>query len=363
MAPGTVVDYHDITDTHTSVTNGMNGTNGVVKHHKLDHKPRRLAQFGNPALQVDSYHNVQLVDSEVPTPAPSQLLIHVRCTGICGSDLHLWRSGAIGPLVVDRPCVLGHEAAGVVVGMGDQVTGFNIGDRIAIEPGVPCGTCFFCSSGRYNLCEAVEFAGVCPYPGTIRRFATHEARYCHKLPDSVSFAQGALLEPLSVVLHAVSSCHGSIAVGKPALICGAGPIGLIALAVARASGAWPLAITDVDRTRLDFAEALVPGVSTFAIDPRSSALDSACAIKNLFGCDADPAQGFIRSQHEELAPCTVLECTGVESSIATAAYSCQRGGLVMVVGVGKSIVNNLPFMHLSLAEVRLVVSFVALHRY
>lgn len=311
----------------------------------------RYAKYGNPALQIDPQHRAMMVESDVPEPLPTQLLIHVRCTGICGSDVHLWRSGAIGPLTVREPCILGHEAAGVVVGIGAAVRNFAVGDRVAIEPGVPCESCHFCTSGRYNLCEAVAFAGVCPHPGTIRRFTTHEARYCHKLPNALTFAQGALVEPLSVALHAVASCHGSVAVGRPALVCGAGPIGVITLAVARASGAWPLVITDVAEKRLDFARKLVPGVQTYRIDASKSPLENACRIKDLYGCGASAGNGFIHSVEETLAPSTVLECTGVESSIITAAYACQRGGTVMVVGVGKSIMNNLPFMHMSLAEV------------
>lgn len=110
-------------------------------------------------------------------------------------------------------------------------------DYSNLKPGVPCDVCFLCKSGRYNLCESVAFAGVCPHAGTIRRFMAHDARFCHLLPPEISFGRAALLEPLSVVLHAMRLCHGSLNIGQPALVCGAGPIGLIALAAAKASGA------------------------------------------------------------------------------------------------------------------------------
>ncbi|KYG43617.1 hypothetical protein M433DRAFT_175854 [Acidomyces richmondensis BFW] len=157
----------------------------------------------------------------------------------------------------------------------------------------------------------------------------------------MSFTRGALVEPLAVVLHAISLCNGALAIGRPALICGAGPIGLIALAVAKASGAWPLVITDVDSGRLEFAKAFVQGVSTFQIDPTASSSQVADAIRHTFG------------QEEETAPSIVLECTGVESSIITGVRCCRRSGTVMVIGVGLETMNNLPFMHISLAEINL----------
>ncbi|KAI1617684.1 hypothetical protein EDD36DRAFT_413397 [Exophiala viscosa] len=225
------------------------------------------------------------------------------------------------------------------------------GDRVAIGPGVACETeCFLCRSGRYNLCEEVRFAGVCPHPGTMQRLKCHPARWVHKLPDQLTYAQGALLEPLSVVLHAISSCR--LTLGWPALVCGAGPIGLIALAAARASGAHPIVITDLEPKRLDFARGFVPGCQTYLIQRDLDARANADGIRALFGVDPrDPKYGA--SENEYDAPATVLECTGVESSVVTAAYACRRAGTVMVVGVGESIMNNIPFMHLSLAEIEL----------
>ena len=310
-------------------------------------------RLDNPALYITPQHTIDLRQTEIESPSPTQVLIHIRCTGICGSDLHLWHRGRIGPLRVSHDCVLGHEASGVVVAKGSAISQFQIGDKVAIEPGVPCRNCFLCLSGRYNLCEAVAFAGVCPYSGTIRRFAVHEASYCHKMPESMTFAQGALLEPLSVVLHAISRCNGSLAIGHPALICGAGPIGLIALAAAKASGAWPLIITDIDDTRLQFAKKFVPGVQTYHINPSSMPLENAEGIRQLYGCGNRNVATGVPAPDEHLGPGTVLECTGVESSVVTAIYSSRRGGTVMVIGVGRSSMNNLPFMHLSLSEIDL----------
>lgn len=158
-----------------------------------------------------------------------------------------------------------------------------------------------------------------------------------RLPDKVSFAEGALLEPLSVVLQGIRTA--GLGLGQGAVICGAGPIGLIALAAARASGAHPLVITDLEPRRLEFARSFVPTCTTYQVDRALDAEGNARAIRALFGGE------------EYFCPRTILECTGVESSICTAAFTVRRGGRVMVIGVGRPVMNNLPFMHMSLAEI------------
>ena len=158
-----------------------------------------------------------------------------------------------------------------------------------------------------------------------------------RIPDDVSFSEGALLEPLSVVLHGIR--RAGLTLGRGAVICGAGPIGLIALLSSRASGAHPLVITDLEPKRLAFAKRLVPECETYQVHKDLSSEDNAKEIRKLFG------------ESEYGCPETVLECTGVESSIVTAAFVVRRGGTVMVIGVGRPVVNNIPFMHMSLGEV------------
>ncbi|KAK8247322.1 chaperonin 10-like protein [Phyllosticta capitalensis] len=298
-----------------------------------------LSRYGNPALKATADHQISLNEAPIEEPGPGQVLLHIKATGICGSDIHFWKTGRIGSLVFEGDCILGHEAAGIVLKCGPDVQDFKPGDRVAVEPGVPCGACFLCRSGRYNLCEAVEFAGVYPYNGTLQRFKVHPARWLYKLPENVTFAEGALLEPLSVVMHGVATAPLSL--GRPALICGAGPIGLLALASARASGANPVVITDLEPKRLEFAKKYVPACQTYQIRKDLDARQNAEEIRKLYG------------ETEYEAPDTVLECTGVESSICTAAFAARRGGTVCVIGVGREIMNNLPFMHLSLAEINL----------
>ncbi|KAL2862391.1 putative alcohol dehydrogenase [Aspergillus lucknowensis] len=293
----------------------------------------------NPSLQVTADHQIKLVEAPIHSPGKGEVLLQIKVTGVCGSDIHFWKAGRIGELVFKGDCIIGHEAAGVVLKCGEGVTQLQPGDRVAVEPGVPCEHCFLCNDGRYNLCEDVQFAGVYPYAGTIQRYKVHPAKWLHKLPAKLSYLDGALLEPLSVVMRGIQIAR--IELGRGVVVCGAGPIGLIAAAAARASGAHPVVITDIDESRLRFAKEFVPAARTYRIKPTLDAQGTAQEIRTLFGDD------------EYSAPDRVLECTGVESSVCTAAYTARRGGVVVVIGVGKATMNNLPFMHLSLAEIDL----------
>lgn len=177
----------------------------------------------------------------------------------------------------------------------------------------------------------------------------------------MTFTEGALLEPLGVVLQALRVA--GLTLGRGAVICGAGPIGLTALLASRASGAYPLVITDLEPKRLEFAKQLVPSCQTYQIDTSLDARGNAAGIRRLFGVRVKQNEGGNNDNNnddddEYLAPPCVIECTGVESSVCTAAFTVRRGGKVVVVGVGKDTMNNLPFMHLSLAEVSVVLTCV-----
>lgn len=161
----------------------------------------------------------------------------------------------------------------------------------------------------------------------------------------MSFTQGALLEPLSVILAALGEAR--LELGRALVICGAGPIGLTALLASRASGAHPIIVTDVEPQRLAFAKQLVPQCLTYQVDVSLGAQDNAKGIRALLGQDEGELD-------EYAAPPVVIECTGSEASVCTAAFAVRRGGRVVVVGVGRETMNNVPFMHLSLAEVSIV---------
>lgn len=234
--------------------------------------------------------------------------------------------------------ILGHESAGEILTVHPSVTHLKPGDKVAVEPNIPCHTCKKCLTGRYNGCDSMLFLSTPPVPGLLRRYVTHPAVWCHKLPDHMSFEDGALLEPLSVALAAVD--RSGLKLGDSALICGAGPIGLVTLLCAKAAGAEPIMITDINQGRLNFAKSLVadrPGtIKTFLIPRGKTAEEVGSAMTEQLGMEPDVA----------------LECTGVESSIASAIWAVRFGGTVHVVGVGKNELQY-PFMRLSTREVDL----------
>lgn len=313
----------------------------------MSESAHNAATTNNPSLVVTADHKIKMEHASIYKPGPGEVLLHIRTTGICGSDVHFWRHGRIGDLTVDGDCILGHEPAGEIVQLGPGVSGLAVGDRVAVEPGVPCGRCFLCVEGRYNLCNDVAFAGVYPHAGTIQRYKVHPVRFVHKLPDTISYRTASLLEPLSVALHALRIT--TIDVGTPVAIFGAGPIGLLVMAVARASGAHPIVITDVDETRLQFARGFEPRCLTHKVDIGTMPGQSADAIRTLVGDELSSG-----SNQESRMPALVLECTGIESSIIAASYTVRRGGRINIVGVSsKPLLDNIPFMHLSLAEVQL----------
>ncbi|KAL3956082.1 hypothetical protein ACCO45_008928 [Purpureocillium lilacinum] len=287
------------------------------------------ADMANPSLVVTKDGRIKMEDAPMAEPGPDEVLLHVRATGICGSDIHFWHHGRIGDITVEDDCILGHEGAAEVLSVGSNVTHLKAGDRVAIEPGVSCGKCFLCVDGRYNLCQGVAFAGVFPHAGTAQRFKTHPASHAHRLPPRVSFQTAALVEPLSVAMHALRT--SPVTLGAPAAVFGAGPIGLLTMAVARAS----------------------------ARTPSSSRTSTRGGWRLRGGSSRAQGEGENDQEEDEVdeyhMPQVVLECTGVESSIATAAYTARRGGTVNVVGVSPRItIDNVPFMHMSLAEIKLL---------
>ncbi|KAI4140915.1 MAG: hypothetical protein L6R39_005603 [Caloplaca ligustica] len=260
--------------------------------------------------------------------------VAIKSTGICGSDVHFWRHGAIGPMVVTDKHILGHESAGVVIATHPSVTHLQSGDRVAIEPGLICNNCEPCLTGRYNGCEKMKFLSTPPIDGLLRRYVNHPAIWCHKIGD-MTYENGALLEPLSVALAGME--RSGVALGDCVLICGAGPIGLITLLCCQAAGACPIVITDVDEGRLQYASRICPRVKTYKVDTSLSPADAGAAIVKTAG---------------DVKPAIALECTGVESSVANAIYSVKFGGKVFVIGVGKPDMT-VPFMRLSTQEIDL----------
>lgn len=207
---------------------------------------------------------------EVPKPAikDDEVLVQIKSVGVCGSDIEYYESGRIGEFVVEKPLILGHEAAGLIVEVGKYVENLGRGDKVALEPGIPCRRCIYCKTGHYNLCPNVNFMATPPSDGAFVEYLSHPADFAYKLPESVSYDEGALFEPLSVGIYATEIA--GINVGDRVAILGAGPIGLMTLQAALARGASQVVITDIIPFRLE--KALELGASE-AINVKSDSIE------------------------------------------------------------------------------------------
>ncbi|XP_071539091.1 sorbitol dehydrogenase-like isoform X1 [Panulirus ornatus] len=278
--------------------------------------------YGKNDLRLEKY--------PVPEPGPDGVLIRMAQVGICGSDVSYLTKGFIGDFVVKEPMVLGHEAAGVVAKCGKNVTTLKPGDRVAIEPGVPCRLCEFCKGGRYNLCPDVSFCATPPVHGNLCHYYTHAADFCYKLPDHVSLEEGAILEPLSVGVHACR--RAGVTIGSSVLICGAGPIGLVNVLTAKAMGASKVCITDIAENRLQIAKQI--------------GADYTVLIKS------DEAEALAKHIKKEMGgmPDITIECSGAEPSIRLGILATKSGGVMVLVGLGPAEVK-IPVVNAAVREV------------
>ncbi len=194
---------------------------------------------------------VALRNTDVPALESDQVLVQVAAVGVCGSDVHFYQHGKLGPFVVDQPLILGHELSGVIAAVGSDVDTSRIGQRVAVEPQRPCGKCAQCNSGRYNLCPEMIFFATPPVDGAFCEYVAIQSKFAYEIPDSISFNAAALIEPLSVAIWALK--RAEIKAGSTVLIAGAGPIGVIVAQAAKAMGATEIIITDISEDRLAFA--------------------------------------------------------------------------------------------------------------
>jgi L-iditol 2-dehydrogenase len=256
------------------------------------------------------------------------VLIQVTAVGTCGSDVHYYEHGRIGDFVVEKPIVLGHEPSGVVVGRGSEATKHAIGQRVSIEPGVPCLRCEQCRLGRYNLCPAMVFFATPPVDGAFCEYVTLHEEFAYAVPDSMSDEAAALIEPLSVGVW--SSRKARIAPGSRVLITGAGPIGLVALQAAKAFGATEVVVTDVRQHRLAVASELG---ATATVD-----------------VSAEPLAGV------DFEPDVLIECSGFAPAIGEAIRKVGRAGRVVLVGMGGDEIP-LPLGHVQTRELEVTGTF------
>jgi len=277
----------------------------------------------------------ELRDRPRPEPGPDEVLVGIDAVGICGSDVHYYEHGRIGDYVVEDPLVLGHESAGTVVETGANVEAHSIDDRVALEPGVPCRRCGHCKRGEYHLCESVRFMATPPHDGAFTEYVAWPADFAYGLPENVSTTAGALCEPLSVGLHACE--RGGVGTGDTVLINGAGPIGLVAMAAARAAGASDVLLTDLVPEKLDRARER--GADR-AIDVSATDLERAVE-EYTGGTGAD----------------VVIEASGAEQAIQSTVDTVRRGGTIVLIGLADEATVPLDVLEIIDNEIDVLGSF------
>ncbi|XP_042893351.1 sorbitol dehydrogenase-like [Penaeus japonicus] len=275
-------------------------------------------------------NDLRLEQTPVPEIGPNDVLLRMAEVGICGSDVSYLTKGCIGDFIVKAPMILGHESAGVVAKCGKDVKHLKPGDRVAIEPGVPCRMCDYCKGGQYNLCPDVVFCATPPHHGNLCRYYKHASDFCFKLPDHVTLEEGAILEPLSVGVHACR--RAGVTLGSTVLVCGAGPIGLVNLLTAKAMGATKVCITDIAENRLKMAKEMGADHTILVSSGDAEAL--AKEVEKVMGGMPD----------------ITIECSGAEPSIRLGIFATKSGGVMVLVGLGPPEIK-IPIVNAAVREV------------
>ena len=257
----------------------------------------------------------KMIIKEIPVPeiGKKEVLVSLEYVGICGSDVHYFHNGCCGSYKVDlsEDYMLGHECAGTIVKVGEEVEKLKVGDRVALEPGITCGECEQCKSGHYNLCPDVVFLATPPVQGCNEEYIAFPENMCFKLPDNVSTKEGALIEPLSVGFYA--SEQGGVKTGDTVVILGSGCIGLVTLLACKAHGAGKIIVADLVEARLQ--KALEIGATEVINSGKEDALKKIEELTNGRGADV------------------VFETAGSPVTIAQTPFIVRRGGTITLVGI------------------------------
>lgn len=271
---------------------------------------------------------MEWVERPIPRPGKGEVQIKLEYVGVCGSDLHFYDEGRLANWVPEGPLVLGHEPGGVVTELGEGVEGLKPGDRVALEPGVPCGECSDCRNGHYNLCSKLKFMAIPKEKdGVFSEYCTHNASMCFKLPDNVSTMEGALMEPLAVGMHACELANAKV--GETAVVLGCGCIGLVTIMCLKSRGINEIYAVDIFDKRLEKAKEV--GAAKII----NSKMDSIEAfVKTLPGGGVDH----------------VFECAGNRVTTLQTARLIRRAGKITLVGVSPEPVLELDLATLNAME-------------
>jgi len=262
-----------------------------------------------PAAFQTGLRRVEVLDVPMPWPKAGEVLVELTAVGICGSDLHYFRIGRIGPQVLEFPQILGHEPAGTVTALGKGVRGLKEGQPVAIEPGISCGRCRACRHGRANLCYHLRFLGGPGFTGAFQRYLVMPVACVKAVPKGVDPALASATEPLGVALHALRLVN--LRRGEAVGVIGGGPIGLSVLALARAQGAKVVALSDRRAARRAVARRLGARRTVEA------------------GAFVDA----VRDATGGLGAAVVFDCSGAPDAIDAAIAASERGARVAIVGI------------------------------
>ncbi|KAI0004892.1 xylitol dehydrogenase [Russula compacta] len=284
----------------------------------------------NTSFVLQSIGKVSYDNRPIPEIRDDEVLVEVKKTGICGSDVHYLVHGRIGNFIVESPMVLGHESSGVVSKVGSAVRSVRPGDRVAMEPGVSCRKCEACRRGHYHLCPDMVFAATPPYDGTLARYYRLPEDLLYILPENLSLEDGAMIEPLSVGVHSVFT-QAKLQPAQTIAVFGCGPVGLLCMAVAKAIGASRIIAVDIVQSRLDFAKKytatdvfrpppLQEGESKIAYSQRSAGL-----LRATLGVEDRGSKAID----------VIIDASGAEVSIHTGILIAKFGGTFVQVGAGQ----------------------------
>lgn len=279
--------------------------------------------------------DLRIEEHDTPTPGPGEVLVAMEAGGICGSDLHYFNHGGFGTVRLKEPMILGHEVSGRIQALGEGVSGLTKGQLVAVSPSRPCGSCTYCGEGNQNHCLNMRFYGsAMPFPhiqGAFRELLVADASQCAPA-DGLSASEAAMAEPLSVVLHA-SKLAGDL-MGKRVLVTGCGPIGLLAVLVARQAGAVEIVATDVTDFTLQKARD-VGADQTINVAKAPESLDNFTPDKGHFD--------------------VLFECSGVGAALSAAVPAMRPKGTIVQLGLGGDM--TLPLQAMTAKELSLKGSF------
>ncbi len=282
----------------------------------------------NRAAYMTGINKMEIRDIEVPKLREKDVLVKLEYVGVCGSDVHYLEHGKIGDFIVNGDFILGHECAGTVVEVGSGVQNLQVGDKVALEPGITCGQCEFCKTGRYNLCPDVEFLATPPYHGSLMNYIAFPENMCFKLPDNITTKEGALVEPLAVGMH--SANQGDVKLGSSVVILGAGTIGLVTLLACKANGATDITVVDVIPKRLEYAMKL--GATNTINAAETDVFAEIDKLTDKKGVDV------------------VIETAGSARTISQTPYLVKNGGTIVLVGLAPQDIIEFNFAKIMAKE-------------